>query len=258
MQHNRAIQLLWTAGWDSTFRLLMALRVHRVTVQPYYLVHFTRRSTGNELRAMQQISAAIVARYPETAGLLLQPFISTVVEVRPDAIITGRFDRLRKRSHLGEQYDWLARFAVQRDLGWLEIAVHQDDKAAAFLQPYVVFEENHGDPFYRLCDNPPESDLCLFERFRFPVFGYTKLEMQEAARQHGFADIMELTWFCHSPTRRERPCGRCNPCRYTAQEGLARRVPLLARLRRDCSRLIRRIRKTLRHRVLDPLHSVLC
>ncbi len=113
---KRTIQLLWTAGWDSTFRLLMALRVYRIAVQPYYLIHFTRRSTANELRAMQQISRGITARYPELAGLLHQPIISTVAEIGADPVITGRFERLRTRSHLGEQYDWLARFASQRNL----------------------------------------------------------------------------------------------------------------------------------------------
>ncbi len=243
---KRTIQLLWTAGWDSTFRLLMALRVYRIAVQPYYLIHFTRRSTANELRAMQQISRGITARYPELAGLLHQPIISTVAEIGADPVITERFERLRTRSHLGEQYDWLARFASQRNLNALEIAVHQDDKAAVFLQPYVVPDEIDGDRYFRLCDNPSDNDLRLFQQFRFPIFSYTKLEMQRVAREHGFAELMEMTWFCYSPTRRMEPCGRCNPCRYTAEEGLSRRIPRVTRLRVQCGRLLRRARKILR------------
>ncbi len=71
---------------------------------------------------------------------------------------------------------------------------------------------------------PPDSDLRLFQQFRFPIFSCTKVEMQRVAREHGFADLMEMTWFCYSPTRRMEPCGRCNPCRYTAEEGLSRRI----------------------------------
>jgi hypothetical protein len=93
---------------------------------------------------------------------------------------------------------------------------------------------------------PPDTDLRLFQQFRFPIFSCTKVEMQRVAREQGFADLMEMTWFCYSPTRRMEPCGRCNPCRYTAEEGLSRRIPRVTRLRVQCGRLLRRARKILR------------
>jgi queuosine biosynthesis protein QueC len=243
-QPNTSIRLLWTAGWDSTFRLLEALLVRRKAVHPYYLVDPGRPSTPNELRAMERIAAAVSAKYPDTAGLLHKPVIANVGDLRPDPQITGRFERLRARSHLGGQYDWLARFAARQGLTDLELAIHQDDRAAAFLHPHVVKDEGDGDPFYRLRDDPPEDDLLIFEHFRFPVFDKTKRDMQRLAREQGFADLMELTWFCHIPTADGRPCGRCNPCRYTIDEGLARRVPLRTRLRNH--RVVERMKRPLR------------
>jgi hypothetical protein len=76
------------------------------------------------------------------------------------------------------------------------------------------------------------------------VFDMTKRDMQRAARERGFAELMELTWFCHVPTPDGRPCGRCNPCRYTMDEGLARRVPLGTRLRN--SPVMQRVKRPLR------------
>lgn len=241
---DSTVRLLWTAGWDSTFRLLDALLVRGKWVHPYYLVDPGRPSTPNELRAMEQIAAAVAARDAGAAARLARPIVSNVAGLLPDAMTTARFERLRARSHLGGQYDWLARFALQHGLNDLELAIHRDDRAAEFLRDHVVREDGGGDPYHRLRDNPPDDDLRLFERFRFPVFELTKGDMQRAARQRGFAGVMELTWFCHVPTPDGRPCGRCNPCRYTIEEGLARRVPLKTRLRNHA--VVQRIKRPLR------------
>ena len=45
--------------------------------------------------------------------------------------------------------------------------------------------------------------------------------MRTQARQAGFDEIMSLTWFCHRP-RHGQPCGTCNPCIYTIEEGTRR------------------------------------
>jgi hypothetical protein len=237
-------RLLWTAGWDSTFRLLETLLVRRKHVSPYYLRDPGRPSTDFELRAMKQIAEAVAEKYPQTAGLLHETAVSSVADLKPDAEITGRFERLRSRSHLGGQYDWLARFATQNGLADLELTVHQDDKAALFLQPFVVLDDNNGDPVYRLRDDPPDDDLRIFEHFRFPIFDKTKRDMDRVSREHGFIDVMELTWFCHIPTPQGEPCGRCNPCRYTIEEGLGRRIPLRTRVRNH--RVVEGIKRPLR------------
>lgn len=239
-----SVRLLWTAGWDSTYRLMTALLVRRKGVQPYYLTDPGRPSTPFELRAMEHIAAAVARKDPRAAAMLRRPIVSSLVELRPDAEVTARFERLRARSHLGGQYDWLARFAVQNALEDLELSIHQDDRAAMFLQPHVVREEGGGDPYFRLRDDPPDPDLLIFRRFRFPVFDKTKRDMERDARQQGFADVMEMTWFCHIPTADGQPCGRCNPCRYTMEEGLARRIPLRTRIRNH--RVVQGIKRPLR------------
>lgn len=240
------VRLLWTAGWDSTFRLLVALVLRRKSVQPYYLIDPERPSTPDELHAMQRITAKIAEKYPDTAGLLRSPVIARVTDLRPDRDVTDRFIRLRSRSHLGGQYDWLARFARQQGLGDLELAVHRDDRAHRFLEPYVVLDDNGGDPFHRLRDKPADPDMRLFERFRFPVFELTKREMQRRAREAGFDEVMELTWFCHIPTADGKPCGNCAPCRYTIDEGLGRRIPLRGRLRYHRKKLVQTLKRPVR------------
>jgi hypothetical protein len=69
--------------------------------------------------------------------------------------------------------------------------------------------------------------------------------MHEIARQHGFADVMALTWFCHSP-RNDKPCGVCNPCEYTIEEGLGWRVPWSSKIRAGAIKWRRRARMLVR------------
>ncbi|HET8985545.1 MAG TPA: hypothetical protein VFN03_07280, partial [Trueperaceae bacterium] len=63
--------LLWTSGWDSTFRLLCALLLEDAHVRPHYVSDPSRPSTAAELKAMANIRSAIVRQYPEAAERLL-------------------------------------------------------------------------------------------------------------------------------------------------------------------------------------------
>ena len=49
------INLFWTGGWDSTFRLLQLIIVFRKRVQPYYIIDTTRKSVQNEKQAINKI-----------------------------------------------------------------------------------------------------------------------------------------------------------------------------------------------------------
>ena len=67
--------------------------------------------------------------------------------------------------------------------------------------------------------------------------------MRAEAQRAGLEPCMELTWFCHRPIDDE-PCGVCNPCIYTIEEGLGDRVPERGR-RRYRMRVVPRLRSAL-------------
>ena len=58
---NAEVMLLWTGGWDSTFRLLWLSWIEGRTVQPLYIAEEGRASTAAELSAMKKILAEIQA-----------------------------------------------------------------------------------------------------------------------------------------------------------------------------------------------------
>lgn len=224
------VHLLWTGGWDSTYRLLDLLLIQRRPVQPYYMIDPDRRSTPIELATRRRIRNIVGDRYPHTAALFLPSIIHDITELpvsaRSQALLLG----LRSRGWLGCQYTWLADFATHRGLTRLELSINAEDRPR---QRLVGNAEPIADEptSYRLVDQPTDPDLELFRRFRFPIFTITKREMQQRAAQGGFVDLMELTWFCHTP-KRGKPCGTCAPCRDIVGEGLGRRLPWSARFRR--------------------------
>lgn len=220
------VKLLWTGGWDSTFRLLQLLLVCRVSVQPYYLEDATRPSTATELETMRRITARLHAEHPDTAGLLRETCLAPVSAIDDDPEIDAALRAIRKRSYIGDQYAWLPAFCRQHDIHDMELGIHIDDKVQALVTPYAQ-EIEHPPGLRNIRVNPEYADtpeFVLFGDFRFPLFEVDKVEMGEQAAAAGWGDIMEMTWFCHSPAN-GKPCGICPPCVYTIEEGLARRIP---------------------------------
>ena len=250
--------LLWTGGWDSTFRLLWLLVVLKRAVRPYYLIDTDRISAGEEIKTIEKIREMIFRKYPDARGLLLLVKFRLVSEIKPDQGITDRFNALRSiDSELGGQYEWLARFAAQSRITF-EMSAQLDSvpncpgSVPNLLKPYVVKRSEGAEDYYELAENPGNPDVEMFRSFRFPLFDLTKRQMQELAREQGFLDIMEQTWFCNRQLADGSPCGTCGPCCYLMREGLGGRIGLKGRLRYHIKRLtpsavIRFLRK---HRIV--------
>jgi len=228
-----AARLLWTGGWDSTYRLLDLLLVKRWPVEPWYLIDPARPSTGAELRAMREVKDRVLARHPAAAALLAPTRYREIHEVRPFPAITAAFERIRRGSLIGGQYEWLARFAEEEAIDGLEMSVaDRDGRVFRVLQPWLVRAGPPEDPWFAVSPGCTDPDfLAVFRRFRFPVFGMKKPDMSVAARRAGFHDLLERTVFCHRPRADGTACGVCNPCVCAMQEGMSWRLPLLSRLR---------------------------
>lgn len=244
--------LLWTSGWDSTFRLLSALLLEGATVRPHYVVDPTRPSTEAEMKAMANIRSGLEARYPEAALRLLPTEYGHRDDVPAIPATERRFASLTARGQLGSQYEWLARYAASKGMVDLELSIHRDDKAHHYLDGNVQPIRYRSTTVYRLTDAAAKTDLALFERFTFPLFDVSKRDMRSLAIHNGFIDILELSWFCHTPLAGQ-PCGTCVPCNDAIKEGLGYRIPPVSRLRHRLSAAVplRRLARYALH-VLRP------
>lgn len=238
---DQLTHLLWTGGWDSTFALLYALIVQKQRVQTYYVMDTGRYSSQLEVDAMRSIKRMIRRSYADAAKRLPPIRIFDRLDFAVTEATKAALDQVRKETGvpLGIQYTWLARFASSMNLTDLQLSIHADDKAHEVLRDCVERIPGTGSGCYRIADRGPHGPLHeIFGRFRFPIFDRTKRDMQTFAAEHGFAEILEQTWFCHAPRRGTRPCGTCNPCMYTIQEGMGRRIPLRGRLRYRVKNLV--------------------
>lgn len=240
-------KILWTGGWDSTFRVLDLVLNKNEKIQPYYVYDNRRKSTEMEIKTMNKIKEMISDVNKEAAQKIAKTKFINLEEIPKNEKITKSFKDLKSQSHLGGQYDWLARYCEDNNIDELELCIHKDDTVEGFIRHDVALVEKENDRFYKLKDNPSQKELSIFSYYNFPLLDMTKLEMEKKAKNSGFGHIMEVTWFCHSPIN-EKPCGMCNPCKYTREEGLGRRVqtPTLAmKLNRKINSKLRGLKRRL-------------
>jgi hypothetical protein len=231
-QNNEPINLLWTGGWDSTFRLLQLLILHKKIVQPYYIIDPNRLSTGEELNAMQDIKRSIFAQYAQSRELLLPTVYKELVDISPNRNITSAYERLIKNTHFGVQYEWLARFSKEIGIKGIEIGYARAAFGLQLLNPFIVQVDSQGETNYAIGEKFHGSDEYeLFQFYLFPIINLTKLDQGIIARNEGFYNILSLTWFCHTPLANRQPCGVCTPCQQTIEFGLGWRIPFWSRVR---------------------------
>lgn len=240
------IHLLWTGGWDSTYRLLALAVEHQLPVQPYYAYNGGRRSAAHELEARHAILAALAEGWPEAAARIRPSIIVDKDELPDDPDLRASFERLMAEHPMGDQYIYLGLMVRQLGIDGLELSIHHDDLAERAIRGHTEVVADHPTPgVHRLrTDAPP--DHALFAPFHLPLVEMTKAEMGERARQLGVLDVLERSWFCHEPLRGQ-PCGRCNPCVTTRRDGLAHRVPTPRSVRGGAARLRHAAARTRHH-----------
>lgn len=236
-EHGAPAHVLWTGGWDSTFRVLELLVTSEREVVPHYVVDTERVSTITELQAMERIVGRVKSDYPDAAARLRPHVLRLKSDIPPDAQVESRYLELRKLIDLGTQYSWLRRYADSLPGVALELGViRSGGKASTLLRPHLVSENG----VTRIKPEAPDA-FQLFAPFEFPIAHRSKTDMGEEAERLGVLDLMMLTWFCHSP-RKGRPCGVCVPCRDAANMGMEHRLTFGSHLRRQWHRLARATR----------------
>ena len=226
---NTIVEIFWTGGYDSSFRIAQLSR-KPVVIQPYYLSD-NRPSESCELKAIETITEAL-KKHPETRCEFRPLIYVAANERKTNAEVTEAFAKLREQDYMGSQYEWLGTFA--REHRGIELSIHKDDKAILLIQKHgalkKVCDETLGETYILDEDKCTESLKALFGAFHFPLAMLTKLDMKAQYTEMGLAEIAAKTWFCYTPIGGQ-PCGKCHPCQYTIQEGMKERFTPMALLR---------------------------
>ena len=233
MQEKKVVNLLWTGGWDSTFRLLSLINNKQVRICLYYIIDKSRHSLEAELQAMDSILAAIYLRFDGAKDRILSVTHFVSDQIHADLNITAKYEQLLEISPLGSQYPLLAMYAQMHGYDDLEMCVASTDSwTSRHLRDVCERVEDPVIGEYRRIKYDIEDDapISLFRYFIFPTLHITKVDMLHIAKENGFYDILNMSWFCHTPYN-NKPCGMCKPCKLAITEGMAFRLPLGARIR---------------------------
>ena len=221
-------RVLWTSGWDSTFRILDLVSRRDCIVQPYYILDPDRRSHRIEIARMEEIVAATAQRgwSGEVRPVEIIPKPDTAAH--PD--IEEAWRRIRAQHNMAGQYQWLAVAARERGLSALETGVLGSSTMGSALAAHLVRQDYHGEEIMVLDTSPDDPLHTIFENMTFPLFGTKKPAMRTIAEQRSFIDLLERAWFCNKPLRNNHACGLCNPCRDAVTGGMGYRLGWRGRL----------------------------
>ena len=211
MQESKdTVNIFWTGGLDSTFRLMQLLTTTSDLVQPHYIVRH-EDSTGVEIATMIKIRRAIVRKYPD----MRSRFLPTIY-INEDLIprfedIEEHIEELKQIGKVAEQYQLMSNYCREYIPGKIEVALTSISREKTFFEHFKNSE--------------------AFEHFTYPTVGLTKKDMLYIAKNNDWEKFLYMTSFCRRPKIKIKPCGTCGPCIDAAVAGMGFRLPLIARIK---------------------------
>lgn len=220
----KQFKVLWTGGWDSTFRIVELSR-QEVEIQPIYILDPNRKSYKYEKVAMKSIVKALKEK-EETKAKILDVLEIKLEDIPKNEEITEAYKKINEETGLGTQYDWIGR--LSKKIPNMEIGIENTDTENSLMintirkfgkltfienDIGIIDKENSTDELNLVC-----GDL------RYPIIKRTELDMLNLIKKWHYEDVMKLIWFCHSPIK-GKPCGICHPCISKVEAGMKFLLP---------------------------------
>ena len=219
------IYVLWTGGWDSTFRLVQIQKEYTdkaVIVQPVYISGNGRKSEAVEIETMNNMLPVLRKLGPNE---ILDLLIVNLSEIPENEEISSAYNRMTKEVRLGTQYDWIARLATLYP--GIEVGIEKPNgeysgcsEAIAKFGGIIA----HNNNYYLDKEKSSEDCKLVFGNLAFPIFETTETEMVELVHKWHCEDVMAKIWFCHTPIDGQ-PCGYCRPCQQKMESHMEWLIP---------------------------------
>ena len=213
--------VLWTGGWDSTFRVIQLYK-RGLILQPIYVIDHNRPSAEKEIETINILTKQITAKFINIKAKILPVKLIKRKDIPLNFYLKLIFKLIKRKRPIGKQYYWLSCLANSYDV--LEQCFHKEDRGQLISVDELleIIDETGGKNWVV---NPKKIGFLrsqLFKKIRFPLIYTSKLEMKKYAEEHDFIDIMNKTWFCHRS--KEKPCGECAPCKQYVIDGFGYRL----------------------------------
>lgn len=229
------VTLLWSGGWDGSFRF-MQLMESNVIIQPVYIIDRNRKSVEYELKAMKKIIEMAKERFAKATVLDTVFYEKEWIQNNcKDEKVSKAFRYLREKYSVGKQYEWFALLTKYENIKMESAVVHQyHGKVENAIDGEGVLAKLENDFLSdRYVVLPKEGNdiaYTVFGNLILPVIKLTKKDEERIARDKGWIEILQYSWFCHSPINGE-PCGLCGPCDDAMNTGMEWRMPQSSQFR---------------------------
>lgn len=233
-EDKEPVQLFWTGGYDSTFRLCELLLIDKVPVQTIYISADIdddlsnpsakyRHSTKNELNSIKNIRTHISTSYPELSHLLLPT--KYIKKIKISEYIKSNMTLLADRNMIRRstcQYGAMAQYTnkINKDV---EVCIVKETISSQKKNTIYHSIKNKLICNYGKCPlnerklNPIQTNwykpLLIFKHFVFPLYTLSKEDLYIIAKKHRFLNILKMTWSCWYPDDNGKPCNKCIMCR---------------------------------------------
>lgn len=119
------VTLLWSGGWDGTFRFLELMQHEDIEIQPIYVIDPGRESTPYEKKAMKKIIFEASKRFPAKVRDIQFYERDWILQNCKNEKISNAFRYLRKNYSIGTQYEWFALLCDKLNIKMESAVVHQ-------------------------------------------------------------------------------------------------------------------------------------
>jgi len=231
---GKPINIFWTGGFDSTFRVLHLLVAEKKYVQPFFIVR-AQESVGYEINTMVDIRRVLFRKFPEAQNLLLPTKYIDILEINEYSEITEAYKRIKRECHIAQQFEFLAFFCKDWGINDMELSIEEDgnkeSRIYSFISAAVTKSSDYSSSLTKeVCDTPFGKDLFeLFKYYSFPIIHTSRADMIRIAKELNYEELLAMTWSCATPFR-GKPCGFCNPCLHTIKTKRPNGVPVFRKI----------------------------
>jgi hypothetical protein len=209
------VNLFWTGGYDSTFRLLQLVLIENKCVNPIYLnfdgldgINIRRKNVQYELNAMEKIINELnVMGY----GKLVNP-LTIVTHVELDCKVSASTAQLYNDGHLRRpvsQYAHMVQFSLDQNI-IIEEGAEKSNHSTSYKMITPYLNKNKMLDINKIRHRP---ELYVIRNLRFPIIDLTKKDMLNIAKKHNFDHILNFTKSCWHPSKTGAPCMLCSMCK---------------------------------------------
>lgn len=225
--------VLWTGGYDSSFRVLQALIDENKIVQPVYISDFIdnkpgkkthRKNKTQEYKAMNTITRLFREKYPDKKDNLLD--IIDIKKINLDTTTNYHMKKLKKNKSVRRttcQYGAISQLSKDinktrhgSNIIYLELGVVKEEhnvNKSKNIGIYNTIKNNIDPKNYKISNQLNHDSVNLFKYLRFPLIDLTKKDMLNIATNNGYDHILNHSWSCWYPKSNGSPCNRCIMCR---------------------------------------------